>query len=101
MPRELAAKYREIPTLLWKLLATQCVMNASYFMSMPLLALYVIGHLRRTPMELGSVMTSNLLAAQLLPLAAGLVADRFGARHLMVAGLLLRAVGLVGFALFD
>jgi predicted MFS family arabinose efflux permease len=101
MPRELAAKYREIPSLLWKLLATQCVMNASHFMSMPLLALYVIGHLHLSPVALGSVMVSNLLAAQLLPLAAGLVADRFGTRHLMVGGFLLRAAGLMGFAIFQ
>ncbi|WP_394788873.1 MFS transporter [Rhodoferax sp.] len=80
------------------MLLTQFVMNTSHFMTMSLLAVYMVGTLRFGAWEVATVMTTNLLAAQLLPFVFGLMADRYGFRLFMAAGLLLRALGLLGFA---
>ncbi|RAR48249.1 fucose permease [Paraburkholderia unamae] len=79
------------------LLRMQGVMNASHFMSVPLLALYMSTTLRFNSVALATVMSANMLSAQALPLIAGAVADRFGSRRLIVLGLWLRAVGFLGF----
>ncbi|MET1025548.1 MAG: MFS transporter [Dongiaceae bacterium] len=93
-------KYRQIPALLWALLATQFLMNASHFMALPLLAVYMLKTLDFGPLQIGTIMTLNLVAAQALPLLTGLISDRLGFRPMMVAGLLLRAVGMAGFVLW-
>ncbi|SMG54898.1 MFS transporter [Paraburkholderia susongensis] len=79
------------------LLRMQGVMNASHFMTVPLLALYMSMTLRFSPVALASVMSANLLSAQVLPLIAGAVADRFGSRRMMALGLWLRGLGFLGF----
>jgi predicted MFS family arabinose efflux permease len=83
------------------LLRMQFLMNASHFMTVPLLALYMSNTLHFSAARLATVMSANLLAAQALPVFAGLVADRFGSKHLLSAGLWLRAFGLLGFATLD
>jgi MFS transporter, DHA1 family, multidrug resistance protein len=82
------------------LLRMQLLMNTSHFMTVPLLALYMSNTLHFGAGRLATVMTINLVSAQALPLFAGLIADSFGSRHLLSAGLWLRAAGLLGFALF-
>ncbi|MDB5850807.1 MAG: hypothetical protein JWP29_4559 [Rhodoferax sp.] len=91
-------KYKAITPLVWKVLLTQFLMNASHFMTMSLLAVYMVGTLKFGAWEVATVMTTNLLAAQLLPFVFGLMADKYGFRRFMAAGLWLRALGLVGFA---
>ncbi|WP_338129689.1 MFS transporter [Burkholderia glumae] len=81
------------------LLRMQGVMNASHFMSIPLLALYMSMTLRFNSTALATVMSANLLSAQVLPLIAGAVADRFGARPLIALGLWLRGLGFLGFGI--
>jgi len=93
-------KYRQVPSLLWALLATQFLMNASHFMAIPLLTVYMLKTLHFGPIQIGTVMTLNLVAAQALPLITGLMTDRLGFRPLMVTGLVLRAVGMGGFVLW-
>jgi MFS family permease len=91
-------KYKAVTPLVWKVLLTQCLMNASHFMTMSLLAVYMVGTLKFGAWEVATVMTTNLLAAQVLPFVFGLMADKYGFRRFMAAGLWLRALGLVGFA---
>jgi MFS family permease len=86
-----------IRSLLWG----QFFMNASHFMSVPLLAIYLAKDIQLSPAELGTVMAANLLFAQALPLIAGPFADRYGAKVGMVLGLILRGSGLAGIALND
>ncbi|CAB3742382.1 MFS transporter [Paraburkholderia rhynchosiae] len=79
------------------LLRMQGVMNASHFMTVPLLALHMSITLHFNSVALATVMSANLLSAQALPLIAGAVADRFGSRQMMALGLGLRGLGFLGF----
>ncbi|MDP9652010.1 MFS transporter [Paraburkholderia caledonica] len=79
-------------------LRMQGVMNASHFMTVPLVALYMSMTLHFNSVALATVMSANLLSAQTLPLIAGAVADRFGSRRMLVLGLWLRALGFLGFS---
>ncbi|MED7666749.1 MFS transporter [Pseudomonas moraviensis subsp. stanleyae] len=87
----------EIRQLLWM----QGLMNASHFMTVPLLALYMSANLHFGAAALASVMSANLLCAQALPLAAGAIADRFGSQMIITLGLMLRGIGFLGFGLCD
>jgi MFS family permease len=89
------------PTDIRRLLWMQGLMNASHFMTIPLLALYMSANLHFSAAALASVMSANLLCAQALPLAAGAVADRFGSHRLITLGLLLRGLGFLGFSYLD
>lgn len=80
------------------LLRMQGVMNASHFMTVPLLALYMSMTLHFNSVALATVMSANLLSAQTLPLIAGAVADRFGSRRMLALGLWLRGLGFIGFS---
>ena len=79
----------------------QGLMNASHFMTVPLLALYMSTNLHFGAAAIASVMSANLLSAQVLPLAAGAIADRFGSHMIITLGLLLRGVGFLGFGLCE
>lgn len=81
------------------LLRMQGLMNASHFMSVPLLALHMSMTLHFSSVALATVMSVNLLSAQALPLIAGAVADRFGSRRMMALGLWLRGLGFLGFGI--
>lgn len=87
----------DIRRLLWM----QGLMNASHFMTIPLLALYMSANLHFGAAALASVMSANLLSAQVLPLAAGAIADRFGSHRVITLGLMLRGLGFLGFSAFD
>jgi hypothetical protein len=89
------------PVPLRRLLWMQGLMNASHFMTIPLLALYLTAHLRFGAVALASVMSANLLCAQVLPLVAGAIADRMGSQRLITLGLWLRGAGFFGFCAFD
>lgn len=80
------------------LLRMQGVMNASHFMTVPLLALHMSMTLHFSSVALATVMSANLLSAQTLPLISGAVADRFGSRRMMASGLWLRGLGFLGFS---
>lgn len=81
------------------LLLMQGAMNASHFMTVPLLALHMSITLHFSSLELGTVMSVNLISAQALPLIVGPIADRVGSRRVMAVGLWLRAMGFVGFSI--
>lgn len=87
----------DIRRLLWM----QGLMNASHFMTIPLLALYMSANLHFGAAALASVMSANLLSAQVLPLAAGAITDRFGSHRVITLGLLLRGLGFLGFSYFE
>ncbi|MDC6379889.1 MFS transporter [Pseudomonas graminis] len=89
------------PTDIRRLLWMQGLMNASHFMTIPLIALYMSANLHFSAAALASVMSANLLCAQALPLAAGAIADRFGSHRLITLGLLLRGLGFLGFSYLD
>jgi len=98
--RDLTKNYGEIPALLWRLLATQGCMNATHFMAFPLLSVYMANRLGYEAGPIGTVLTVLLWARLVVPSFTGPIADRFGFRLFMVAGLFLRGAGLIGFAFF-
>jgi len=98
--RDLTKNYGEIPPLLWRLLATQGCMNATHFMAFPLFAVYMANRLGFEPGPLGTVLTVHLVTRQVLPSFTGPIADRFGFRLFLVAGLFFRGAGLIGFAIW-
>jgi MFS family permease len=67
-------------------------------MTVSLLAVYMVNTLKFGAWEVATVMTTNLIAAQVLPCLFGLMAAKHGFRLFMAGGLLLRALGLIGFA---
>lgn len=89
------------PVVIRRLLWMQGMMNASHFMTIPLLALYMSAHLQFGAVALASVMSANLLCAQILPLVSGAIADRMGSHRLITLGLWLRGAGFLGFCVFD
>lgn len=76
-------------------------MNASHFMAVPLLAVYLVDKMGLSALLLGSVMAANLLSAQTMPLITGPLADRFNAKRFLVGGLAMRGIGLMAFACVD
>lgn len=78
-------------------LATQFVLNGSTAMVVPFLAVYLSQRRHVPPAVTGTVLTSYLLSARLLPALTGSLADRLGPRSLVAAGCLARAGGLVVF----
>lgn len=90
--------WAHFPQRIRHLLWGQLCMNASHFMTVPLLAVFLSRDLGLGPAALATVMGANLLWAQSLPLLAGPLVDRYGAKPALVLGLCLRAVGLAGFA---
>ncbi len=101
MIKEDPAEQPSWPPDIRRLLWMQGLMNASHFMTIPLLALYMSANLQFGAAALASVMSANLLCAQVLPLAAGAIADRFGSHWVITLGLLLRGLGFLGFSAFD
>jgi len=83
------------------LLLGQFFMNVSTFTAFSLMAVYMSQYLNFSATEIGTVLTIYLISARALPIVTGPLADRFGFRALMVQGLVLRALGFLGFALFS
>ena len=90
--------WAHFPPRIRRLLWGQLCMNASHFMTVPLLAVFLSRDLGLGPAALATVMGANLLLAQSLPLLAGPLVDRYGAKPALVLGLCLRGFGLAGFA---
>lgn len=101
MTVEFAVTRADWPAAIQRLLWMQGLMNASHFMTVPLLALHMSSNLQFGALALASVMSANLLCAQMLPIAAGTIADRLGSERLISLGLLLRGAGFLGFCAFD
>lgn len=82
------------------LLVGQFLMNASNFTAFPLMAVYMAEHLGFSAAQIGTVLTIHLATGRALPIITGPLADRYGFRSFMVAGLALRAAGFFGFGFF-
>ncbi|MFD6565800.1 MFS transporter [Micromonospora profundi] len=74
--------------------------NIGTFGVAPFLAVLMV-RLDYTAAEVALVLGANLVAARLLPLAAGLLGDRAHHVRVMIVGLAVRGLGLTGFALND
>jgi DHA1 family multidrug resistance protein-like MFS transporter len=81
-------------TLLWFL------MNAGFFLIIPLLSIYYVDHLGWAAAFIGLVLAVRQFMQQGLTVFGGALADRFGAKGLIMLGVLIRAISFVimGFA---
>ncbi len=79
--------------LLYFVLAVQALVNAASFISIPLLALYLLKDLGYSAYVMGAVLTTLLVFTRLSPLFTGALADRWGYKRFVLAGLFVRCIG--------
>ena len=80
------------------LLAMSFLMYGGFFMVIPLVSVYFVEHLGIAAFVVGLALAMRQLLQQGMTLFGGALADRFGARALIGAGVLIRAAGFVGLA---
>ena len=73
-------------------------MWGGFYMVVPLISVHYVDDLGWAAASIGVVLALRQLTQQGLTLAGGALADRLGAKGLICAGLLIRAVGFVGMA---
>lgn len=91
----------EGPRSQWVLYLNAFLMNAGFFMLIPLVSVHYTRDLGMTATAVGSELAIRLLTQQGLSLFGGALADRRGYKAPIVAGLLLRSVGFGMFAFAD
>ncbi|NTV65907.1 MAG: MFS transporter, partial [Oscillochloris sp.] len=80
------------------LLATSFLMYGGFFMVIPLVSVYFVEHLGLAAFMVGLALAMRQLIQQGMTLFGGALADRFGVRLLIGAGVLIRAVGFFSLA---
>lgn len=93
------AGIRELPRSVRLALASLFIVNGATYVAFPLLAVKLtqVDHLPAA--RVGTVLTVFLLAARLLPMAAGPIADRYDPRIVMMVGAASRGLGFLGLGL--
>ena len=81
-------------------LAVWFLMNAGFFLIIPLLSVHYVDRLGWAAAFIGLVLAVRQFAQQGLTIFGGALADRFGPRRLILFGVLIRAVSfaVMGFA---
>ena len=80
------------------LLSMSFLMYGGFFMVIPLVSVYFVEHLGMAALVVGLALAMRQLLQQGTTLFGGALADRFGVRALIGAGVLIRAVGFVSLA---
>jgi MFS family permease len=75
-----------------------CLMNVSWFMSYPILPIYLNVELGLSFAAVGGILATVSLTGRVLPVFGGYIADRTSQVHCLVIGIVLRAVGYAGLA---
>ncbi|UJW29920.1 MFS transporter [Saccharothrix sp. AJ9571] len=73
-------------------------LSTGYFMIVPLLAVYLSSALDNSPQRIGLILAVFTVSSQGSQVFAGIVADRWSDRGVLVAGVMLSCWGFVGFA---
>src|SRR5437868_14485979 len=73
-------------------------MWGGFYMVVPLISVHYVDDLGWAAASIGVVLALRQLTQQGLTLAGGALADRLGAKGLICAGLLIRALGFAGMA---
>ncbi|MGW4645931.1 MFS transporter [Kitasatospora sp. NPDC004289] len=95
------AGYRSFERSVRLLMVNQFTINLGFYMLMPYLAQHLSGTLGLAGWTVGLVLGVRNLSQQGMFLAGGALADRFGYKPLIVAGLALRTVGFAVLGLVD
>jgi hypothetical protein len=90
--------FRSFPLSVRLLLANQLVGNTGFYMLMPFLAGYLLTDVGLSAAVVGTVLGVRNLSQQGLFLVGGTIADRVGARGVIITGVTIRAVGFALFA---
>lgn len=77
------------------LMAINFLMYAGFFMVIPLVSVHYVEHLGFAATLVGVALAVRQLLQQGFTLIGGVLADRFGARRLIGAGVLVRALGFI------
>ena len=80
------------------LLATTFLMWAGFFMIVPILSVHFVNDLGWAAASIGLVLALRQFVQQTLTVVSGALADRFGAKHLILLGLVVRAIGFAAMA---
>ncbi|MCX7790436.1 MAG: MFS transporter [Chloroflexaceae bacterium] len=80
------------------LMAITFLMYAGFFMVIPLVSVYYVEHLGFAATLVGLALALRQLLQQGFTLVGGVLADRFGVRGLIGAGVLVRAAGFISLA---
>lgn len=83
---------------LYTLLADTFLMWAGFFMIIPLLSIYYVEHLGWAAASIGVVLAVRQFSQQGLTLIGGALADKWGAKSLILAGLIVRMIGFAAMA---
>ncbi|WP_218916381.1 MFS transporter [Calidithermus chliarophilus] len=83
------------------LLVDNFLMWAGFFMVVPLISVHYVGGLGWAAAAVGGVLAVRQFVQQGVTVFSGALADRFGAKGLILGGLLVRAVGFVSLAWAD
>ncbi|MBB4676016.1 MFS transporter [Crossiella cryophila] len=96
---QVLSQYRSFPRPVRLLLVNQLTINLGFYMLMPYLAAHLSGGLGLAAWLVGLVLGVRNLSQQGMFLFGGALADRFGYKPMIIAGLALRTVGfgLLGF----
>ncbi|MFE3105201.1 MFS transporter [Nocardia tengchongensis] len=90
--------FRSIPLSVRLLLVNQLAGNTGFYMLMPFLAGYLLNDVRLSAAVVGVVLGVRNLSQQGLFLVGGAIADRLGARGVIIVGAGIRALGFALFA---
>lgn len=80
------------------LLATTFLMWAGFFMIAPLLSVHFVDDLGWAAASIGLVLAVRQFVQQTLTVVSGALADRFGAKQLILLGLIIRTIGFAAMA---
>src|SRR5512139_3952284 len=83
------------------LLVTTFLMWAGFFMIVPLLSVHFVDSLGWAAASIGLVLAVRQFVQQTLTVVSGALADRFGAKMLILLGMAVRAIGFAGMAQVD
>ncbi|HSD82941.1 MAG TPA: MFS transporter [Anaerolineae bacterium] len=83
------------------LLATTFLMWAGFFMIVPILSVHFVDGLGWAAASIGLVLALRQFVQQTLTVVSGALADRFGAKQLILLGLIVRTIGFAGMAQVD
>ena len=81
------------------LMGSTFFMWAGFFVVIPLLSLHFVNGLAWSAASIGIILGVRTVTQQGLGVVSGVLSDKLGARGLIVAGLLIRAIGFAGLAL--
>ncbi|WP_431046037.1 MFS transporter [Streptomyces sp. P1-3] len=95
------AQVRSHPRSVQLLMANQFTINLGFYMLMPYLAQHLAGNLGLAAWTVGLILGVRNFSQQGMFLFGGTLADRFGFKPLIIAGLTLRIVGFAVLGLVD